>query len=309
MNAEIFAEWIRCQGHKLVATSSSYWADFGPRVFQAFPYHWIIEPSENELTELLKEYKVLGLRYSTKLSALYGAASYHAIYKAESYDYENLSKWARKNIRRGLRQCSIERIPFDRLADEGFALQIDTLARQGRKLDLEKKAWQMRCLSAKDLPGFDAWGAIVDGKLAASVITFQMDDWGYMLYQQCHRDYLAKHVNNALSFVVTKTIIERPAIKSILYGLHSLDAPPSVDEFKFRMGYFAKPVRQRVVFNPVFRSLVNPASHSLLRTARKLIPGNTTLSKAEGMARFYLQGKKSLAEQAMPLPLQDLNLS
>jgi hypothetical protein len=304
MNPEVFAEWLLRQDHKVIRTPSSYWVDFGPRVFQAFPYHWLIEPSKEELTSLLKEHRALGLRYSTTPSAAQGAVSYHAVYEAETYDYESLGKWARKNVRRGLSHCSVEPISFERLAEEGFALQTDTLARQGRKLDLAKEVWQTRCLSAMDLPGFDAWGALVDGGLAASVITFQMGDWGYMLYQQCHRDHLAKHVNNALSFVVTKTMINRPEIKAILYGLHSLDAPPSVDEFKFRMGYTAKPVRQRVVFHPWVRPFMNDASHALLRAGLKLKPGSPTLSKAEGMLRFYLQGRLPLAKQTLPPPLQ-----
>jgi hypothetical protein len=304
MNPEIFAEWLRRQGHRVLRTTSSYWADFGPRVFQALPYHWVIEPDEEELTDLLKEYRALGLRYSTTISASHGAASYHAVYEAGTYGYENLGKWARKNVRRGLDHCSVEPISFERLADEGFALQADTLARQGRKLDIEKNVWQTRCFSAKDLPGFEAWGAMVDARLAASVITFRMEDWGYMLYQQCHRDYLVDHVNNALSFAVTKSLIERQDIKAILYGLHSLDAPPSVDEFKFRMGYTAKPVRQRVVFHPWARPLMNNASHALLKAGLKWRPGHPTLSKAEGMLRFYLQGRLPLSKQSLPPPLQ-----
>lgn len=304
MTPEVFSEWLRRQGHTVFKTQSSYWADFGPRVLQSFPYHWTIEPAEEELTELLKAHKALGLRYSTTMSALQGAASYHAVYEAETYGYENLGKWARKNIRRGLDHCSVEPISFERLAEEGFDLQIDTLARQGRKLDLEKDVWQTRCLSAKDLGGFEAWGALVEGRLAASVITFQMGDWCYMLYQQCHRDYLTQHVNNALGFIITRTMIERREIRAILYGLHSLDAPPSVDEFKFRMGYTAKPVRQRVVFHPWVRPFMNRASHVLLRAGLRLKPGQPTLSKAEGMLRFYLQGRLPLSAQTPPPPLR-----
>lgn len=304
MNAEIFAEWLRRQGHKVVKTPSSHWVEFGPHVFQAFPYHWVIEPSKDELNKLLHEHKALGLRYSTPISASQGAASYHAVYGAETYGYESLGKWARKNIRRGLDHCSVEPISFDRLADEGFELQTDTLARQGRKLGIEEDVWQTRCLSAKDLPGFEAWGALVGSRLAASVITFQMGDWVYMLYQQCHRDFLAQHVNNALSFSVTRAMVDRPDIKAILYGLHSLDAPPSVDEFKFRMGYTAKPVRQRVVFHPWASPFINPASHALVRAGLRLKPGHPTLSKAEGMLRFYLQGKLPLEKQSLPPPLR-----
>ncbi|MEZ4671520.1 MAG: hypothetical protein R3E39_26765 [Anaerolineae bacterium] len=300
MNADIFAEWLRLQYHTVVRTENSYWYDSGPRVYQAFPYHWLISPDEKEVNGFLTEHKAIGLRYSTPLESAVGAHSYHAIYDGTEYHLELLGKSARKNIRRGLKNCRVEPVTFELLADEGWNLQLDTLDRQGRELRLTKSTWERRMLAARDLPGFEAWGAFVGNHLGASVITFTMDDWLYMLYQQCRREYLPQHVNNALSFVVTQTMIERKPQVAILYGLHSLDAPPSVDEFKFRMGYRAKAVRQRVAFHPTLSPLFNRASHLALKHARRWMPNNPTLAKMEGMIRFYLQGKQPLDEQPYP---------
>lgn len=303
MNAEVFAEWLRRQGHRVVRTASSYWYDAGPRVYQAFPYHWLIEPSEHELSKFIGDHGVVGLRYSTSLDSVLGKLSYHAVYEQPGYSLDVLGKWARKNVRRGLRCCSVEALPLERLAIEGWALQLDTVDRQGRQLALEKEDWQRRCLAASELPGFEAWGALVNRHLAASLITFLMDDCCYMLYQQSLRQQLGKKVNNALSYVVTETMASRSSVRSILYGLHSLDAPPSVDEFKFRMGYVAKPVRQRVVFHPRLRFLFNSTSHALLRQMLRLQPNHPLLSKAEGLVRFYLEGKRPIGEQRWPEPL------
>lgn len=303
MNPEVFAEWLRLQGHVIFRSPSSYWYNQGPRVLQAFPYHWLIRPTEAELSDLLRSKRALGLRYSTPLAAAQGSISYHAVYEQPDYDLEKLGKWARKNVRRGLNNCRVEPVPFERLADEGFSLQLDTLDRQGRKLGLKKSVWSRRCLMAARLPGFEAWGALVDGKLAASVMTFPMGDCMYMLYQQCHRQYLPEHVNNALSFTVTQTLIRRPEVKSIFYGLHSLDAPPSVDEFKFRMGYAANPVRQRVVFHPALGPFLNSASQAAVKGLLRLRPGEPVLAKADGLLRFYLNGKLPLSRQPFPPPL------
>jgi hypothetical protein len=300
MSVVSYAEWLRHQGQRVFQTVSSYWVEAGPRIYQAFPYHWVISPPEDELRGFLVEHRAIGLRYSAPLETPQGAASYHAVLGIKDYNLDVLGKWARKNVRRGLANCQVEPISFERLAEEGWSLQLDTLDRQGRRLHLEQEAWRTRCLAAGNLPGFEAWGALVAGKLAASVITFRMDDCYYMLYQQCLRHYLPEHVNNALCFVVTQNIIRRPETKSILYGLHSLDASPSVDEFKFRMGYSARPVRQRVVFHPALRPLFNPASHALLAWILHLKPGNPSIAKAEGMLRFYLIGKRPLEQQDWP---------
>ena len=299
MNAEIFAQWLSESGYRIRKTASSYWVENGPRAYQAFPYHWIIAPSEDELMEFMEQEKIIGIRYSAPLSADKGALSYHAVYEGGAYDLENLGKWARKNVRRGLANCAVEQLSFDALAEDGWLLQLDTLERQGRRLNLktEHTFWRNRCLAAKKLNGFEAWGALVNGQLAASVITFRMEDCYYMLYQQCARAYLAEHVNNALSFVVTRNLSLRPETKSILYGIHSLDAPDSVDEFKFRMGYHARAVRQRVVFHSTLAPFFNSLSYSIVRGCSKLFPHNSMLAKAEGMLRFYLQGALLLSEQ------------
>jgi len=82
--------------------------------------------------------------------------------------------------------------------------------------------------------------------------------------------------------------------------LHSLDAPASVDEFKFRMGYTAKPVRQQVVFHPWLAPVFNRASHAVVKQLLHRYPDHPTLAKAEGMLRFYLEGKRPLNEQNWP---------
>jgi hypothetical protein len=198
----------------------------------------------------------------------------------------------------------VEQVPFDLLAREGWALQQDTLERQGRHVRLSRQDWRRRCESAATLPGFEAWGALVEGALAASVITFQMGDCCYLLYQQCRREFLTAHVNNALSFVVTKAMRGRPGVRTIFYTLHSLDAPPNIDEFKLRMGYMAIPVRQRVVFHPRLAPAFNPVTHTLLKFMKRLRPGNPTVSKAEGMVRFYIEGKRPVEQQRMPEALR-----
>ncbi len=299
MNPEIFSEWLRRQGFNVYRSKNSYWFNQGEKALQAFPYHWVIDPNEEEIQEVIKTSNALTLRYSTPIYCK-GKISYHAIHESKSYDFDRLGKWTRKNIKRGLSNCEVRKIPFETLAKDGYALQISTLFRQGRKLKLLENEWENRCLSAADLPGFLAWGAYVEEKLAASVITFKMNDCGYLLYQQCHHEYLSAHVNNALSYTAILALLSEPDINSILYGLHSLDAPPSVDEFKFRMGFTAKPVRQRVVFNPKIEPLFNPVTYHAINALHNLIPGNTTLSKAEGMVRFYLEGKKPLSQQQWP---------
>jgi hypothetical protein len=303
MNAKIFSEWLGHQGHAVCRTASSCWAEVGPRIYQAFPYHWVISPPEAELRRFLIERRAIGLRYSTPLDAALGAVSYHVVYTHREYPLAGLPKKARHDVQRGMKSASIEPVSFSRLADEGWQLRQDTLQRQGRLKAENQEGWQRLCQSAEDLEGFETWAAMVNGELAASLIAFTNEDCCSILYQQSRTYFLPLGVNNALAFVFTNEVLQRPGSRWIFYGLHSLDAPPSVDEFKFRMGYTARPVRQRVVFHPALRPLFNPASHALLSKLLRFRPGNPTLAKAEGMLRFYLRGRLPLERQTWPAAL------
>jgi hypothetical protein len=305
MNAEIFAEWLRRQGHSVVRTTSSYWYEASPRVYQAFPYHWVIQPTEEELSSLLDQKRAIALRYSTPVDSPLGCISYHAIFDEPSYTLDGLDRRSRQNIRKGLKNCRVEPVSLERLAEEGWLLEMDTTSRQERQATISEEIWSRRYMAAADLPGFEAWGALVDDRLVASLLTFQMEDCCEMISQQCHRDYLNARVNNALSFVVTQEMINRDGIQSAFYTLQSLDAPPSVDEFKFRMGYKAKAVRQRVVFHPWLEPFINNFIHATVARFLRRYPGNRTLAKAEGMLRFHLQGKRRIKEQDLPECLVD----
>jgi hypothetical protein len=300
MNAEIFAEWFRRQGHRIVRTASSFWYDQGPRVYQALPHHWCIQPSERELRELLLGERAIALRYSTPIQAAHGKVSYHVVFEGVSYSLEALSANARSKIQRGLKRCRVEPISLNRLAQEGWRLQRDTLERQCRVGSLDQKKWQRLTMAVNDLPGFEAWGAIVRGDLAATILTACIDGVCYMLYPQSHRDYFDSYVNNALAYTVSHEMLSRRGVRMIFYGLHSLDAPASVDEFKFRMGYIARPVRQRVLFHPWLRPFVNRASHAVLRRLLRWRRNSPSLAKAEGMWRFYLDGQRPAHKQKWP---------
>ncbi len=300
MNADVFAEWLCRQGHQVVRTASSYWFDAAPRVLQAFPYHWLIEPGEDELREALAHGGAIALRYSAPLDHPAGKLSYHTVFKGPTYDMHRLSKGARADVRAALRQCSVAPIALSRLAAEGWALEADTIERQGREASMTQASWQKRCLAAEGLPGFEAWGALVNGRLAASALTCAIDDCCYILHQQSRQEYLRLHVNHALAYTLTQTFISRPGVRAVHYGVHSLDAPASVDAFKSHLGYTAQPLRQRVAFCPWFAPLVGQASFDLVHRLYRLWPKSQWLAKAEGMIRFYLEGRRPLGEQNVP---------
>jgi hypothetical protein len=305
VNPEVLAEWFGRQGHRVARTATSWWYEVGSRVYQAFPFHWSIRPSEDEVVGLLRSHRALALRYSTPLDAPEGRVSYHAICTDREYGPGRLDSRARNAVKNGLSRARVERVPIERVADEGWPIEADTCRRQGRALPMTREAWRRRHLAAAALPGFEAWGAHVEGRLVACMLCVRVDDWVEVLSQQSLAEFLSARVNNALTFVFTEDAIRRPGVRAVFYTVQSLDAPARVDEFKFRMGYLAAPLRQRVVVHPSVPKAILPSSHRLLRAALRLRPSSRWLAKAEGMLRFHEEGRVPADRQEWPEVLRE----
>ncbi len=304
MNAEVVAEWFRRQRHRVVQTPSSWWYEASPRVYQAFPFHWSIRPGEGELEDLLRTRRALALRCSTPLDAPEGMVSYHVVCDDHGYDLGTLHGRARNKVRHGLQRARVEPVPLERMAEEGWQLEVETCRRQGRDVPWTREAWRQRHLTASALPGFEGWGALVDGRLAASLLCVRIDECCEVLGQQCLTEYLPTRVNNALAFVFTRSVLQRPGVRLAFYTLQSLDAPPALDEFKFTMGYRPAAVRQRVVVHPWAEHAFGPRAHGLVSAALRWRPESRLLAKAEGMLRFHLEGKLPVERQRWPACLE-----
>ena len=138
---EIFAEWLRRQGATVLQTPSTYWYESVPRVYQAFPYHWLIDPDKQEVASMFAK-GALAIRYSTPMDSQVGAPSYHVVYEQSEYDIATLTSKARNHVKKGLSVAAVEPISFDRLASEGWELRWDTLVRQGRQRAGNERWWK-----------------------------------------------------------------------------------------------------------------------------------------------------------------------
>ncbi len=313
MNAENFSRWQLRQGHDVILSESSFWYEASSHVFQAFPYHWVISPTESEINKLFLKNGILAIRYSTPISSQIGKISYHVV-QYPPYCIDNVQKKMSKQLKEGLKKFNVKEIPIQSLATKGWNLQLDTLRRHNRCLCMSQKAWESLCYSAEGIPGFIAWGAFKEEELVSFLFTTRIDDTGYLLYSACHHDFLNEHANKVIYYEVTCQMLNQPGIKSLFITVQSLDAPASIDVFKFRMGFQPKYVRQRVVFHPFLRPFVNNFSHSFVKKVLHAFPDSPILPKAEGMFRFYLEGKLPPEKQNLPECMEkeevrELNLS
>lgn len=301
MDPTTIIEWFIRQSYKVIKTNSSYWVEVIPHIAQSFPYHWLIKPDVYEIKSLWFDHGIYGIRFSQPICNSSGKISYHVVspLEDERYTLDGVHKKPRYDIRKGLKNFDIHPITMEQFRIDGWPVRLETLTRQRRTGAETKEWWERMCISAEGLPGFEAWAAYSGNLMAASALVIQCEDYSYIYYQQSRTDSLRLGVNNSLAFSITTEMLSREGIRRVFYGLQSLDARISVDRFKFRMGFEAKPVRQTVLFHPYITPIINQFSHYIVQSLSTLKPGSI-LSKAEGMFRFYLEGKKNIEEQDWP---------
>jgi len=275
--ADGFAHFLACTGHRVLRGAGAYWYDASPGFFLSLPSHRLLRATDDELRELMRNQPCAGVRFPTPLDCP-GKLSYQIVCDARTYGIDSLGANARSKVRRGLRRCEIAPAPFHTIAAEGRTADTDTLARQGRAPRFDAAGWQRFWDAAAATPGMEGWAAYVGGEMAAFLVSVQFDDSVEFLLARSRSDRLGAYPNNALIFQVACEMLGERGVRQVTFGLESLEPVGPLDEFKFGMGFRAAPLRQRVVFHPLLRTLLQR------RTLRALV---CQYAEARGEAGFW----------------------
>jgi hypothetical protein len=138
-----------------------------------------------------------------------------------------------------------------------------------------------------ECPAYEAWGAFVDDRLAAYMVTLWVEDWAHILVERSTTALLKHYPNNALVYTVTNELLSRPGVEVVSYGWEPLSAShASLEQFKLSMGFSKEAVRQCIVLRPWLRPLANrPIRHAIGRLAA-MKPDTHRLQQVAGMLRF-----------------------
>jgi hypothetical protein len=87
-------------------------------------------------------------------------------------------------------------------------------------------------------------------------------------------------------------MLVKRGVRRVTFGLESLEPVGPLDQFKFSMGFRTEPLRQRVVFHPLLRALLQPARVRalFLRWADRQGSEAVFWRKAAGLLRFAEEG-------------------
>ena len=252
MDSAELGGFFRSLGHRVIETKSCFW--YGPQrlLFKSLPVHRIVDPSPDEITLVLMRAPALAVRYPTPpRDAPPDGGMY--ICSDRAYDFHSLSPNARSHTRRGLARCSIERIGFDYLARNGYALIEDTTLRQtGGRPPTTPSQWANFCRIAAQTADIEAWGSFAENRLAAFIVGMPIDDCFYIHLQKSATALLKDYPNNALMFELTRRKLAA-GVAQVSHGQIALAASTGLDAFKRGMGFEVQPFKERIEFNPLIR--------------------------------------------------------
>jgi hypothetical protein len=161
---------------------------------------------------------------------------------------------ARSHTRRGLARCTVEQMDFKDLAVKAYPLITETNVRQtGKQPHRSEAHWKSFCELAGRWPDLEAWGAFVDGELAAFIVAMLAEDCYYIHLQKSSSAQLKNYSNNALLFTVMKAALARPEVGWISNGQIALAAKEGLYHFKTSMGFGIHPFKEQVVLNPLIK--------------------------------------------------------
>lgn len=291
MDGTAYVRFLEAIGHRVVTTPSASFYDASRFFYMSTPPHREYEPREEDVRHVLRRLPCLGLRYAAPLQSR-GKLSYQIVCDNRQYGLEALSANVRSKVRRGLKRCTVGPVPFDVLATAGRQAHADTLARQQRAGVLDGERWDLFWKAAQQTEGFEGWGAWVEDRLAAFLVSVTFEDAVEFLLARSCSDDLGAYPNNALIYRVTEEMLVRRGVPEVTFGLESLEPVGPLDQFKFSMGFRTRPLRQRVVFRPLLAALLRqaPVRAALHRWTERQAPEDGFWRKAAGLLRFAEEG-------------------
>lgn len=292
MNRDGMAAFVERLGHHVVRTESCYWYNLWPRFLLAFPHSRPVSPGPEELRQVFATARCMGVRFLSPLDAD-GRRSYTLTLDNRLYDLDCLSANTRSKVRRGLKQCDIRRIEPAFVRGHGQRANSDSLRRMRFRKD--PYDWDRYWDAVDATTDVEVWGALREKQLLAYLVVVTVEGCAEIPVERSRNDGLPYYPNNALVFAVSKELIRRPEVESILFGLESLESVAGVDQFKDSMGYRRCPIRQRILFHPVLEWAANRSlfQQAVRRMARRQSQ-NEFWRKLEGLLMFHRSANHTL---------------
>jgi len=267
----VLARFYELRGRRIVRACGTFWYTVPGRFLMSLPYQAMLDPNPAELRGAIREAGASGARFpSLNWNGLEGGLY---VLRARKYDVGSLHVKHRPRVRHGLQCFEVRPAEKAELLKQGCALNLSTMARQGR-YDPEfgdAARWTRLVDATFACPGVACPAVFSGSRLVAYMITCRDHNWLHILHQMSRQEDLPNFPNHVLTYVVTELAVADASLEAVCYGCVPLFAADGLHEYKLRFGYELIPHRSVIQLHPVLNAVLNrPAARAVLRVARRL---------------------------------------
>ncbi len=282
----VMARFMEMRGRRVIRACGAVWYAAPGGFLMSLPYQAMINPHPAELRGLIRETGASGVRFpSTQWS---GLESGLYVLRHGVYDVDSVHPKHRPRVRRGQECYHVRPATKAQLLAQGRALNLSTMARQGRYDPEfgEKRRWETLVEAAFACSEVSFPAAFAGSNMAAYMLTCREHRWLHILCQMSRREDLHNFPNHVLTYAVTQQAAADESLDAVCYGYMPLFAAGGLHEYKLRFGYELLPHQSAFQFHPALNTLLaNPVAHAAVRFARVLSPGNQHLETIESVLR------------------------
>jgi len=264
-----FTRYLELQKLRFFERDSFLWVQKRPGFLDSFPPHRRARLQSREAAKFFAR-GIAAIRYTCDDG--YGSSSFAYIWDDKNFNLESLHKSSRRNVRRGLAACEVERIDFELLAREGCAINRSVFARHRRWMDsvlTEEPRWKKYIRAFKDFPFFEAYGIFIEGRLRAFCLAHLIDDYCYLVHPHATTEYLDRCPVHALVYRIVNGMLSRPGVRCVSAGLEPFYPRPTVERFKLAMGCRKVSISREVLVNPMARPFFSGMGLAITETILK----------------------------------------
>src|SRR5262245_1214194 len=282
----VLAHFLELRGRRIVKACGSLWYTVPGRFLMSLPYQKMLDPAPEELRRMIRETGAFGARFPSQSWS--GLESGLYVLRQRNYDIGSLHPKHRPRVRHGLQHFEVRLAEKAQLLDQGYALNLNTMARQ-RRYDPEfgdPRRWARLVEAAFACPGVSFPAVFSGSRLAAYMVTCREHRWLHILHQMSRQEDLANFPNHLLTYTVTERASKDESLDAICYGYQPLFAADGLHEYKLRFRYELVPCQSSIQLHPVVRPLLtNAITRTLMRLARLVWPGNQYLETAQSVLK------------------------
>jgi hypothetical protein len=247
-----YIQWLKETNQPVYEMAGTYWRKYQNALVPACLKPEPIQLDLKQARALLAQSGAPLLRYFTR-TVRYPTAFWYTA--CSEYNFSNLPQKVRANIRRGFKNCRVERLDPAWLADHGYPCYIAAFSRYRNSEPEPKEEFDEMCRVSPS-GAFEFWGVFVEGHLAGFAKCAVGPDYSAALVLKLDPNFMPLSTGPVLQHALLNSYVADQR-KPVYAGFRSIVHDTNAHDYLLKSGYTRVYCDLKVVYRPAVQLGVN----------------------------------------------------